>query len=304
MKGEQTPVDGLAAALEPGRPEAPSASPRAQAWRRLRRSRSGMVGLWLVSFLVIMAVAAPIVAPYDPATDRNLRERLNPPSIQHLMGTDELGRDILNRVWHGTAISLRVGLFAVGLGLVVGTILGLLAGYLGRWIDTLIGWISDILLAFPSMLLAIVIVASMGPGIFNAIIAIGVVQIPVYTRLTRSMVLSLREQEYVAASRAVGAGHIRTLFRHILPNGLTPIIVQATLSIGTAILDAAALGFLGLGAQPPQPEWGLMIARGFGYFAVAPWISLFPGLAIVLAVVAFNLLGDGLRDALDPKANR
>lgn len=304
MKGEQAPVDGLAAALEPGRLGVRGASPRAQAWRRLRRSRSGMVGLWLVSFLVVMAVAAPILAPYDPATDRNLRERLNPPSLQHPMGTDELGRDILNRVWHGAAISLRVGLLAVGVGLVTGTILGLLAGYLGRWIDTLIGWLSDILLAFPSMLLAIVIVASMGPGIFNAIIAIGVVQIPVYTRLARSMVLSLREQEFVAASRAVGAGHVRTLFRHILPNGLTPIIVQATLSIGTAILDAAALGFLGLGAQPPQPEWGLMIARGFAYFAVAPWISLFPGLAIVLAVVAFNLLGDGLRDALDPRANR
>src|SRR5690554_2947267 len=207
-----------------------SRSPWAQAWRRFRRSRSGMVGLAMVGFLVVMSLLAPIIAPYDPSTDRNLRARLNPPSWEHPMGTDELGRDILNRVWHGAAISLRVGLLAVGVGLMTGTILGLLAGYLGRWIDTLIGWLSDILLAFPSMLLAIVIVASMGPGIFNAIIAIGVVQIPVYTRLARSMVLSLREQEFVAASRTVGAGHVRTLFRHILPNGLTPIIVQATLS--------------------------------------------------------------------------
>lgn len=281
-----------------------SLSPRAQAWRRFRRSRSGMVGLWMVGFLVVMSVLAPLLAPYDPATDRNLRERLNPPSWEHVMGTDELGRDILNRVWHGTGISLRVGILAVSIGLVVGSVLGLLAGYLGRWVDTLIGWLTDILLAFPSVLLAIFIVAALGPGIYNTIIAVGVVQIPIYARLTRSMVLTLREQEWVTATRAIGAGELRTLFRHILPNGLTPIIVQGTLSIGTAILDAAALGFLGLGAQPPAPEWGLMIARGFAYFAVAPWISLFPGLAIIFAVVAFNLLGDGLRDALDPRANR
>ncbi|WP_082726575.1 ABC transporter permease [Limnochorda pilosa] len=281
-----------------------SLSPRAQAWRRLRRSRSGMVGLSMVALLVGMALLAPILAPYDPATDRNLRARLNPPSVEHPMGTDELGRDILNRVWHGAAISLRVGVLAVGVGLVLGTVMGLIAGYLGRWADTFISWVSDILLAFPSMLLAIAIVAAMGPGIFNTILAIGVVQIPIYTRLTRSMVLSLREQEYVSASRAIGAGSMRTLFRHILPNSLTPLIVQGTLSIGVAILDAAALGFLGLGAQPPAPEWGLMIARGFSYFAVAPWISLIPGLAIVVAVVAFNLLGDGLRDALDPRAGR
>ncbi|MBO2520017.1 MULTISPECIES: ABC transporter permease [Limnochorda] len=281
-----------------------SRSPWAQAWRRFRRSRSGMVGLAMVGFLVVMSLLAPIIAPYDPSTDRNLRARLNPPSWEHPMGTDELGRDILNRVWHGTGISLRVGLLAVSIGLVIGSFLGLLAGYLGRWVDTMIGWLTDILLAFPSVLLAIFIVAAMGPGIFNTIIAVGVVQIPIYTRLTRSMVLSLREQEWVLATQALGAGHLRTLFRHILPNGLTPVIVQATLSLGTAILDAAALGFLGLGAQPPAPEWGLMIARGFAYFAVAPWISLFPGLAIIFAVVAFNLLGDGLRDALDPRANR
>ena len=302
LNNEQT-LEGASEMVLP-HPLPKSLSPTAQAWRRFRRSRSGIVGLTMVAFLVLTAILAPIIAPYDPATDRNLRDRLKPPSWEHLMGTDELGRDILNRVWHGTGISLRVGLLAVATGVVVGSILGLVAGYAGRWADTFIGWLTDILLAFPSVLLAIFIVAAMGPGIFNTIIAVGVVQIPVYTRLTRSMVLSLREQEWVTATRAIGAGQWRILFRHILPNGLTPIIVQATLSIGTAILDAAALGFLGLGAQPPAPEWGLMIARGFAYFAVAPWISLFPGLAIIFAVLAFNLLGDGLRDALDPRANR
>ncbi|MBO8142515.1 MAG: ABC transporter permease [Firmicutes bacterium] len=302
MKGKQAAEEAQVAALEQAAVLQANPTPRARAWRRLRRSRSGMVGLWMVSFLVIMAVLAPLISPYDPATDRDLRSRLQPPSLQHPMGTDELGRDILNRIWHGTSISLRVGILAVSVGLVIGALLGLLAGYVGRWVDTCIGWVSDILLAFPSMLLAIAVVAAMGPGIFNTILAVGVVQIPKFARITRSVVLSLREQEYVAASWAIGAGHLRTLFYHILPNGMTPIIIQATLSIGVAILDAAALGFLGLGAQPPAPEWGLMIARGFAYFAVAPWISLFPGLAIVFAVVAFSLLGDGLRDALDPRA--
>ncbi len=279
----------------------PPATPSRQALRRFFRSSSGRTGLFIVGAFVFLALAAPILAPYDAAKDRNLRQRLSPPSVEHPMGTDELGRDMLIRVWHGSRISLRVGVIAVGLALFAGTLLGLIAGFFGGWVDTLISWLIDIMLAFPSILLAIAIVAVIGPGIENAMLAVGVVQIPVFARLARSMVLALKEQEFVAAAQAMGASNGRILFRHILPNGLSPLIVQATLSIATAILDAAGLGFLGLGAQPPAPEWGVMIARGFQYFTTAPWISLFPGLAIMLAVLGFNLLGDGLRDALDPR---
>ena len=279
-------------------------TPTQQALRRFLRSSSGKAGLLIVGVFVLLALLAPLLAPYDPAKDRNLRARLQPPSIEHPMGTDELGRDMLIRVWHGSRISLRVGVVAVGLALVAGTLLGLVAGFFGGWVDTLVSWLIDIMLAFPSILLAIAIVAVIGPGIENAMLAVGVVQIPVFARLARSMVLSLKEQEFVAAARALGATNGRILLRHILPNGLSPLIVQATLSIATAILDAAGLGFLGLGAQPPAPEWGVMIARGFQYFTTAPWISLFPGLAIMLAVLGFNLLGDGLRDALDPRTAR
>ncbi len=279
-------------------------NPWQRALSRFFRSSSGKAGLFIVGFFVLAALLAPLLAPYDPGKDRNLRQRLKPPSIEHVMGTDELGRDIFVRVWHGARISLRVGMVAVGLALVLGTLLGLFAGYFGGRVDMLISWLIDILLAFPSILLAIAIVAVIGPSITNAMIAVGVVQIPVFARLMRSMVLSLKETEFVAAARALGAGHGRVIFRHVLPNGLSPLIVQATLSIATAILDAAGLGFLGLGAQPPAPEWGVMIARGFQYFTRAPWISLFPGLAIMLAVLGFNLLGDGLRDALDPRAAR
>ncbi len=279
-------------------------TPTQQALRRFLRSSSGKAGLFIVGLFVFLALLAPLLAPYDPAKDRNLRLRLKPPSIEHPMGTDELGRDLLIRVWHGSRISLRVGVVAVGLALVAGTLLGLVAGFFGGWVDLFVSWLIDIMLAFPSILLAIAIVAVIGPGIENAMLAVGVVQIPVFARLARSMVLSLKEQEFVAAARALGATNGRILLRHILPNGLSPLIVQATLSIATAILDAAGLGFLGLGAQPPAPEWGVMIARGFQYFATAPWISLFPGLAIMLAVLGFNLLGDGLRDALDPRTGR
>jgi len=279
-------------------------TPTQQALKRFWRSSSGKAGLFIVGAFVLLALLAPVLAPYDPLKDRNLRERLRPPSIEHPMGTDELGRDILIRVWHGSRISLRVGVVAVGIALVAGTVLGLVAGFFGGWVDTFISWLIDIMLAFPSILLAIAIVAVIGPGIENAMLAVGVVQIPVFARLARGMVLSLKEQEFVAAARALGATNARIMFRHILPNGLSPLIVQATLSIATAILDAAGLGFLGLGAQPPAPEWGVMIASGFQYFITAPWISLFPGLAIMLAVLGFNLLGDGLRDALDPRAVR
>ena len=248
-----------------------------------------------------MSLLAPVLAPYDASRDRNLRERLNPPSVEHLFGTDELGRDLLVRVWHGGRISLRVGLIAVSVAVVFGTLLGLTAGYVGGWIDTLIMWLIDILLAFPGILLAIAIVATLGPSLTNAMIAISITQIPIYARIIRSVVLSLRESEYVQAARGLGSSPVRIVLRHLLPNSLSPIIVQLSLSIGVAILDVAALGFLGLGAQPPTPEWGLMIRDGFSQFLRAPWMSIFPGIAIFLSVVGFNLLGDAVRDVLDPR---
>lgn len=269
--------------------------------RKFFRHSTGVAGLIIVGAFVVVSLIAPLVAPYDPTTDRNLRERLNPPSIEHPFGTDELGRDQLIRVWHGGRISLRVGLAAVAMAVVVGTALGLVAGYVGGWIDTLIMWFIDILLAFPGILLAIAIVATLGPNLRNALIAISITQVPLYARIVRSVVLSLRESEYVQGARALGAHAPRVVLRHILPNSLSPIIVQLTLSIGVAILDVAALGFLGLGAQPPAPEWGLMIRDGFSQFLRAPWMSIFPGIAIFLSVVGFNLLGDAVRDVLDPR---
>ena len=269
--------------------------------RRFRRHPTGMVGVFIIGFFVIASLAAPILRPYDPARDRNLIERLNPPSMEHPFGTDELGRDMLVRVWHGGRISLRVGLIAVAMAVVVGTLLGLLAGYVGGWVDTGAVWLIDILLAFPGILLAIAIVATLGPSLTNALIAISITQIPIYMRLTRSVVLSVRESEFVTAARSLGSNPFRTVFLHVLPNSLSPLIVQLTLSIGVAILDVAALGFLGLGAQPPDPEWGLMIRNGFSQFLRAPWMSIFPGFAIFFSVVGFNLLGDAVRDVLDPR---
>jgi peptide/nickel transport system permease protein len=269
--------------------------------RKFFRHTTGVAGLIIVGAFVVISLIAPLLAPYDATTDRNLRERLNPPSLEHPFGTDELGRDQLIRVWHGGRISLRVGLAAVAMAVVVGTALGLVAGYVGGWLDTLIMWSIDILLAFPGILLAIAIVATLGPNLRNALIAISITQVPIYARIVRSVVLSLRESEYVQAARGLGANAPRVVLRHILPNSLSPIIVQLTLSIGVAILDVAALGFLGLGAQPPAPEWGLMIRDGFSQFLRAPWMSIFPGVAIFLSVVGFNLLGDAIRDVLDPR---
>lgn len=280
----------------------------ANAWKSLQqfsKSTSGIIGLVLSSAIVLMALLAPILRPYDPASDRNYLARLKPPTFEHWFGTDGLGRDILVLVWYGMRTSLFIGLVAVGLGLVVGVLLGLVAGYFRGWLETLIGWLTDILLSFPSILLAIAIVTVTGPSIPSVMIAVGVVQIPIFIRLTRSMVLSLREQEFVQTVRAFGATPGRIIFRHILPASLAPIVVQATLSIGTATLEAAGLGFLGLGAQPPTPELGTMLSDAFkgGYSLSSPWTILFPGLFITLAVLAFNLLGDGLRDALDPRAS-
>lgn len=279
-------------------------TPTRQALRRFLKSPSGRVGLTLTLFLVLLALLIPILKPYDPTTDRDYLNRLLTPSFQHPFGTDHLGRDVFTRVLHGSRISLQVGVISVGIGLFLGTLLGLLAGFYRGKIELLIGWLADLLLAFPGTLLAIAIVAVSGPSLQNAMLAIGILQVPVYIRLARSMVLSLREQDFVQAAFALGASNGRILFRHILPGTLAPLVVQATLSIGTATLEAAALGFLGLGAQPPAPEWGAMIADSFkgGYAMNAPWTMIFPGFFIMLTVLAFNLLGDGLRDALDPRS--
>ncbi|MEG3977359.1 ABC transporter permease [Microcoleus sp. herbarium8] len=278
---------------------------RQPAWQRFARSTSGKIGLILTVALIFSALLAPLLSPYNPAVDRDYLSRLVAPSAQHWFGTDSLGRDLLVRVWHGLGISLVVSLVSVAAGLFVGGLLGLFAGYFRGWAEVAIGTLADILLAFPSILLAIAVVTVTGPSLQSVIIAVSVVQIPIYIRLTRSMVLSLREQEFVLAVKALGAGDLRIIFRHILPGSLPPLVVQATLSTGTATLEAAGLGFLGLGAQPPAPELGTMLSDAFkgGYALSSPWTILFPGLLITLIVLGFNLLGDGLRDVLDPRGN-
>ncbi|MEI6309028.1 MAG: ABC transporter permease [bacterium] len=273
-----------------------------QAFRRLWSSGSARLGLFMVVFLVLVAVIVPLAWPYNPKTDSELTQRLQQPSWSHPFGTDNQGRDIFRRVAHGAPISLRVGLLAVAFGLLVGTVLGMMSGFFGGWLDSVIMRIMDIILAFPATLLAIAIVATRGPGLENTMFAIGIVSIPGYARIARSMVMTLVEREYVSAARAIGVAPIVILFKHVLPNGLSPLIVQSTLNIASAVLEAAALGFLGLGAQPPQPEWGAMLSDSYKFLTVGAWWPvLFPGLAIMFTVLGFNLLGDGLRDALDPR---
>jgi peptide/nickel transport system permease protein len=249
---------------------------------------------------LLIALFAPWVAPYDPI-EQHLYERLSPPSVEHPFGTDDFGRDILSRVIYGTRISLRIGIVAVLIALSVGMAIGLAAGFYGGVTDQVLMRLMDLMLAFPSILLAIGIVAVLGPGLENAMLAIGVVAIPQYARIIRASTLSVREADYVQALRALGASDVRIIWTAILPNCLAPLIVQTTLSLATAILDAAGLSFLGLGAQPPTPEWGAMISGGRELILSAPWVMTFPGLAIFVTVLAFNLMGDGLRDAFDPK---
>lgn len=255
----------------------------------------------MLVFLLIGALA-PVLYSYNPRIDSDLVNRLKTPSAEHWFGTDDQGRDLFRRVIHGANISLRVGIVSVGLALVLGSIIGLISGFSGGMTDNALMRLMDILLAFPSTLLAIGIVAARGPGLDNTMLAIGVVNIPIYARLARIATLSIKELDYITSAHAIGARPSRVISRHILPNSLSPIIVQGTLSIATAILEAAALGFLGLGAQPPTPEWGAMLSDGYKYLTIgAWWVLLFPGLAIMLTVLGFNLLGDGLRDALDPR---
>lgn len=275
-----------------------------RALQRFMASTSGLIGLGLTLFIVLAALSAPILNPYDPASDRNYAARLQGPSLEHWFGADGLGRDILTLVWYGLRTSLVIGLVSVLIGLAIGVLLGLAAGYFRGWVERVVGWMTEVMLAFPSILLAIAIVTVTGPSVVSVMFAVGIVQIPKFIRLTRSMVLSLREQEFVQTVRAFGAKAPRIVFRHILPASLAPIVVQATLAIGVATLEAAGLGFLGLGAQPPTPELGTMLSDAFkgGYSLSAPWTIVFPGLFITVTVLAFNLLGDGLRDALDPKS--
>ncbi len=269
-------------------------------WKRLKLNRLAVVGGILLLGFLLLALAASLIAPYDPL-EQDLYRRLGSPSLTHPFGTDDLGRDILSRVIFGSRISLRIGVVAVLIALVVGTTIGLVAGYFGGLLDQALMRAMDLMLAFPSILLAIGIVAVLGPGLENAMLAVGIVAIPQYARLVRASALSVREKDYVQAVRALGAGDLRILTFAVLPNCVAPLIVQATLGLATAILDAAGLSFLGLGAQPPTPEWGAMLSDGRELILSAPWVLTFPGLAIFLTVLAFNLLGDGLRDALDPR---
>lgn len=278
----------------------PHERPAAILWKRFRRNRSAVVGLVLIVLFLAAAAAAPLLSPHDPYA-QDLYHRLEPPSLVHPFGTDDFGRDILSRVIFGARISLRIGLAAVGIALVLGTTIGLAAGYFGGILDQILMRGMDLLLAFPSILLAIGIVAILGPGLENAMIAVGLVAVPMYARLVRASALSVREKDYVQAVRALGAGHGRVVAFAVLPNCLAPLTVQATLGLATAILDAAGLSFLGLGAQPPTPEWGAMLSGGRELILSAPWVLTFPGLAILGTVLALNLMGDGLRDALDPR---
>ncbi len=265
----------------------------------LLRNRNALVGLVLVAFILVVAALAPVIATHDPIKPAPL-DRLKTPGAGHYFGADSLGRDIFSRVVWGSRISLSIGLISVAISLLPGTLLGLVAGYFGGRVDSLIMRLMDVMLAFPAVLLAVFITAVLGPNLTNTMIAVGIVYIPHYARLVRGSVLSLKGQLFVQAVRFLGASHPRIIFRHILPNVLPPIIVYATLGLGTAVLQAAALGFLGLGAQPPSPEWGAMLSEGRQYIQLAPHVAAFPGAAVLRFVLGFNLMGDGLRDVLDP----
>lgn len=272
-------------------------------YKSLSKNKAALAGLIIVIFFILMALLAPVIAPYDPVK-MEPANKLQTPSAEHWLGTDDKGRDILSRIMYGARISLTVGIVSTFLGASVGIVLGLVSGYYGRWIDSLIMRICDVLLAFPGILLALAIIAVLGTSTTNVIIAVAFFAIPTFARIVRGSVLSVKKLEYIDAIRALGASDFRIIFLHILPNILSPIIVQATLYIASAIITASALSFLGMGTQPPTPEWGTMLSDGRSYIRQAPHITLFPGLVIFLVVMGFNLFGDGLRDALDPKSKK
>ena len=268
--------------------------------RKFKKQKTAMVAMVFLIFLVVLAFISYKIAPYG-VNEYDYSAIMQPPTAAHFFGTDEFGRDLFSRVICGTRISLSVGLFAVTVGMIVGTIMGLLAGYYGGIIDSIIMRICDVLLAFPGLILAIAIVAILGSGLYNVVIAVAVFNIPKFARLVRGNTLETKNSVFVQAARNIGAGDMRILFKHILPSAIPNIIVQYTMSIGTSIITASSLSFLGMGAQPPTPEWGLLLSNGRNYMLTSWHITLFPGLAIFFTVLCFNLLGDGLRDALDPK---
>ena len=270
---------------------------------RLKRNRLALVGLFILLLIVFVAVFAPLIAPYHYA-EQNLMESFEPPSMKHLLGTDDFGRDILSRLIYGAQVSLQVGLFAVALAMIVGGLLGAIAGYYGGKIDGVIMRVMDMLLSIPQILLAIAIAAALGPGLLNLTVAVGLAALPTFARVVRGAVLSIVGQEYIEAAQCMGASDAWIITRHILPNCSAPIIVQATLRVAQAILTAASLSFLGLGIQPPFPEWGGMLAGARGYIRDYAYMTISPGLAIMITIMALNFLGDGLRDAMDPKLKR
>jgi len=267
--------------------------------RRITRNKSFMIGGFIIFIFFILALFPQFIAPYDPIQS-NLENRLLSPSFTYLLGTDDLGRDIFSRIIFGAQISFKYGILAVLIALIIGSTIGIIAGYFGGKIDEILMRFIDVLLAFPAILLAILIVAILGANLENAMIAIGIVNTPSYARLLRSSTISVKNNEFVEASISNGASNLRIIFHHILPNCMTPLIVQSTLGIGSVILEMAGLSFLGLGAQPPMPEWGAMLNNAKDFIRSAPWVITFPGIAIIFTVLGFNLLGDGLRDFLDP----
>lgn len=272
----------------------------AEVWRRLSRNKMAMFGLAIIVLIILAAITADVIAPFDFRT-QDLNAISQKPSAKHILGTDDLGRDILSRIIHGTRISLLVGFVSVSISVAVGGGLGAVSGYYGGKLDNVIMRFMDVLLAIPSILLAIAIVSAFGGGIINVMIAVGISSVPSYARIVKAAVISIKENEFIEAARAIGASDLRIITKHILPNSMAPIIVQATLGVAGAILSAAGLSFIGMGIQPPTPEWGAMLSNGRHIIRTAWHVATFPGLAIMLTIFALNLLGDGLRDALDPR---
>ena len=270
-----------------------------RAWLEFRRNHFALVGAAFMVFIAFMAVFAPIVSTHDPYA-QSLRKRMKPPTTEHWLGTDEVGRDVYSRLVYGARISLFVGIVGTAAGVICGTIVGLISGFFGGWVDTLVMRVIDIMYSFPGIVLAILLISVLGPSIFNLILVLAIWAVPSLSRIVRGNVLSLKEQDYAEAARALGAGRVRIMFVHLLPNSLAPIIVYATLGVAGAILTTAALGFLGLGVQPPQAEWGNMLSNGRQYLRRAPLLMVFPGALISMTVISINLIGDALRDALDP----
>lgn len=269
-------------------------------WYRLKRNRLAITGLSIILFLTLVAILAPLLAPYNPL-EQNLVARLSPPTKEYLLGTDDLGRDVFSRIIYGTRISLTIGFVAMGIAVIIGTIIGLISGYFGGKLDLILMRFVDVILCFPTFFLILMVIAFLEPNIYNVMIVIGLTSWPGLARLVRGECLSIKEREFISAAKILGLPTLRILFVHILPNVLAPILVSATLGVGSAILTESGLSFLGLGVQPPIPSWGNILTSGKDYIYLAWWLSLFPGLAILVTVLAYNLLGEGLRDVFDPR---